>query len=61
MTSEAHLGVKKGYQFEFIFDIGKSHETIYSGVVTNVGRLGGYDGVVSVRFHYDSEVRQLPK
>lgn len=57
LTSEAHLGVKKGYQFEFIFDIGKSHETIYSGVVTNVGRLGGYDGVVSVRFHYDGEVR----
>ena len=57
LTSEAHLGVKKGYQFEFIFDIGKSHETIYSGVVTNVGRLGGYDGVVSVRFHYDDEVR----
>ena len=57
LTSEAHLGVKKGYHFEFIFDIGKSHETIYSGVVTNVGRLGGYEGVISVRFHYDDEVR----
>ena len=57
LTSEAHLGIKKGDHFEFIFDIGKSHETIYSGVVTNVGRLGGYEGVVSVRFHYDDEVR----
>lgn len=57
LTSYAHKEVKKGYQFEFIFDIGKSTETIYSGVVTNVGRLGGEEGVVSVRFHYDDEVR----
>lgn len=57
LSSEAHLGIKKGDQFEFIFDIGTSKEAVYSGVVTNVGRLGGYDGVVSVRFHYDGEVR----
>jgi len=57
LTSEAHLGIKKGYHFEFIFDIGTSKEAVYSGVVTNLGRLGGYDGVVSVRFHDDDEVR----
>jgi hypothetical protein len=57
LTSVAHLGIKKGYYFEFIFDRGTSKEAVYSGVVTNLGRLGGYDGVVSVRFHHDDEVR----
>jgi hypothetical protein len=57
LTSEAPLGIKKGYHFEFIFDIGTSKEAVYSGVVTNLGGLGDYDDVVSVRFHDDDEVR----
>jgi hypothetical protein len=42
---------------EFLFDQHKKKAAIYSFQVTGVGRLGGFDGVISVKFHYDGEVR----
>ena len=48
----------KGDHCEILFDQGKKIEAIYSCEVTHVGRLGCLcDGVITVKYHHDGEIR----